>query len=62
MRIGRYWKAENFDSTTLDRIEKILTGEFERKHKEPNQRKNNPFGQFILISGTSNLAGMLYRI
>mgnify|MGYP000528574447 FL=1 len=25
MRIGRYWKAENFDSTTLDRIEKIIS-------------------------------------
>lgn len=45
MRIGRYWKAENFDSTTLDRIEKILTGEFEENIKN-RTRENNPFGQF----------------
>lgn len=39
MRIGRYWKAENFDSTTLDRIEKILTGEFEENIKNRTREK-----------------------
>jgi CRISPR-associated endonuclease Csn1 len=33
MRMGRYWKAESIDSKTSDRIEKIITGEYDESIK-----------------------------
>jgi CRISPR-associated endonuclease Csn1 len=31
MRMGRYWKASDIDANTLERIDKIITGEFDEK-------------------------------
>ena len=31
MRMGKYWDVNNIDSNTLDRIEKITTGEYDEK-------------------------------
>ena len=31
MRMGKYWSADSIDSRTLDRIEKIITGEYDEK-------------------------------
>ena len=39
MRMGKYWDAENFDSKTKERIEKILTGEYDETIKNRVREK-----------------------
>ncbi|NVO04126.1 MAG: hypothetical protein HXX09_15630 [Bacteroidetes bacterium] len=39
MRFGRYWKHDNIDSKTKERIDKILTGEFDEKIKNRVREK-----------------------
>lgn len=39
MRMGNYWKAESIDSKTLDRIEKIITGEYDESIKNRVREK-----------------------
>lgn len=39
MRMGKYWMQENIDQNTLERIEKIITGEFDDKIKNRVREK-----------------------
>ena len=39
MRMGKYWAQENIDSKTLERIEKIITGEYDDKIKNRVREK-----------------------
>lgn len=39
MRMGKYWDAEVIDPNTLDRIEKIITGEYDEKIKNRVREK-----------------------
>lgn len=39
MRMGKYWKADSIDSKTLDRIEKIITGEYDESIKKRVREK-----------------------
>ena len=39
MRMGNYWKAEAIDNKTLDRIEKIITGEYDESIKNRVREK-----------------------
>lgn len=39
MRMGKYWKADNIDSKTIDRIDKILTGEYDETIKDRVREK-----------------------
>lgn len=39
MRMGKYWKVENINDKTLDRIEKIITGEYDETIKNRVREK-----------------------
>lgn len=39
MRMGKYWTVDAIDSRTLDRIEKIITGEYDEKIKKRVREK-----------------------
>ena len=39
MKMGKYWMQENIDQNTLERIEKIITGEFDDKIKNRVREK-----------------------
>ena len=39
MRMGEYWSAEQIDSNTIERIKKILTGEYDEKIKDRVREK-----------------------
>lgn len=39
MRMGKYWKADNIDSKTIDRIDKILSGEYDESIKDRVREK-----------------------
>ena len=39
MRIGKYWKAESIDNKTLNRIEKIIAGEYDESIKNRVREK-----------------------
>ena len=39
MRMGKYWKKEDIDKKTLERIEKIITGEYDDKIKDKVREK-----------------------
>lgn len=39
MRMGKYWKADNIDSKTKDRMDKILTGEYDESIKDRVREK-----------------------
>ena len=43
MRMGKYWSADNFDSVTFDRIEKIITGEYDDSIRDRVREKSMTF-------------------
>lgn len=40
LRMGKYWKYDNIDTNTKDRIQKIITGEFDEKIKDRVREKS----------------------
>lgn len=52
MRLGKYWSENAIDSDTYDRINKILTGEYDEKIRDRVREKN------ILLSDVSNFKGL----
>lgn len=40
MRIGKYWKKENIDNNTIDRIEKIINAEYDKNIKDRVREKS----------------------
>lgn len=45
MRMGKYWSADAFDEKTLDRIEKIINGEFDKNIQNRVREKAKDFKQ-----------------
>ena len=53
MRIGKYWKEENINKYVLDRINKILTGEYDENIKEQVRKKSSHFSKISEFKGLS---------
>ncbi|MCR4764956.1 MAG: type II CRISPR RNA-guided endonuclease Cas9 [Bacteroidaceae bacterium] len=52
MRMGKYWNKDNFDTKTLERIERIITGEFD------DTIKNRVREKAIKLTETSQFKGL----
>lgn len=50
MRMGHYWKEENIDVHTLERINKILSGEYDENIKN-RVREKLSIWKIYLLSG-----------
>ncbi len=51
MRIGDYWKEDAIDSKTKERIEKIITGEFDEKIDDKTREKLKDFNDINQFKG-----------